>query len=76
MAPGSVVCVGTSMAECRSFYLESKQNDFAETPEGVSRLDHDILIVDAANDNEPTNKRLEARARALLNRLVTTLRNL
>jgi hypothetical protein len=51
------------MTEHRSFYLDSKQNDFAE----FSEIDHsDIPFVDPANDNEPT------KARALMRRLMPT----
>ena len=41
------------MTEHRSFYLNSKQNDFAE----FSEIDlSDIPFVDPANDNEPTHQ--------------------
>jgi hypothetical protein len=57
------------MTEHRSFYLDSKQNDFAE----FSEIDHsDIPFVDPANDNEPTKARLSARNRALMRRLMPT----
>ena len=42
------------MTEHGSFYLDSRQNDFAE----FSEIDHsDIPFVDPANDNEPTKAR-------------------
>ena len=61
------------MTEHGSFYLNSKQNDFAE----FSEIDHsDIPFVDPANDNEPTKARLSARSRALMRRLIANLRPL
>ncbi len=61
------------MTEGRSFYLDSKQNDFAE----FSEIDYsDIPFVDPANDNEPTKARLSARSRALVRRLIANLRPL
>ena len=66
---------GSSMEKCRSFYLDSKQNDFAEPIEEACRLDFtDIPLVDAANDNEPARVRLSARSQALIRRLVANLR--
>jgi len=60
------------MTERRSFYLDSKQNDFAE----FSEIDHsDIPFVDPANDNEPTKARPSARSRALMRRLIANLRD-
>ena len=59
------------MTERRSFYLNSKQNDFAE----FSEIDYsDIPFVDPANDDEPA--RLSARSRALMRRLIANLRPL
>jgi len=64
--------MGLSMTERRSFYLDSKQNDFAE----FSEIDHsDIPFVDPANDNEPTKARPSARSRALMRRLIANLRD-
>jgi len=64
--------MGLSMTERRSFYLDSKQNDFAE----LSEIDHsDIPFVDPANDNEPTKARPSARSRALMRRLIANLRD-
>ena len=63
------------MKKCRSFYLDSKQNDFAEPIEEACRLDFtDIPLVDPANDNEPARVRLSACSRALLRRLMANLR--
>jgi hypothetical protein len=60
------------MTEHGSFYLDSKQSDFAE----FSEIDSDIPFVDPANDNEPTKARLSARNRALMRRLIANLRTL
>jgi hypothetical protein len=55
------------MEKCRSFDLDSKQNDFAEPIEEARRLDFtDIPLVDPANYNSPTKVWLSARCRALL----------
>jgi hypothetical protein len=65
------------MEKCRSFYLDSKQNDFAEPIEEACRLDFtDIPLVDPANDNEPAKVQLSARSGALLRRLIANLRAL
>ena len=62
---------GPSMERCRSFDLDSKQNDFAEPIEEACRLDFtDIPLVDPANFNSPTKVWLSARCRALLRRLI------
>ena len=62
--------MGLSMTECRSFYLDSKQNDFEE----FSKIDlSDIPFVDPANDNEPTRVRPSARSRSLMRRLFANL---
>ena len=61
------------MTEHRSFYVDSKQSDFAE----FSEIDlSDISFVDPANDNEPKKARLSARSRALMRRLIANLRPL
>jgi len=66
---------GQSMDKCRSFYLDSRQNDFAEPIEEACRLDFtDIPLVDPANDNEAARERLSARGRALIRRLIANLR--
>jgi hypothetical protein len=50
------------MERCRSFDLDSKQNDFAEPIEEACRLDFtDIPLVDPANCNSPTKVWLSAR---------------
>jgi hypothetical protein len=55
----------------RSFYLHSKQNDFAELNEDMSQLDFtDIPFVEPANDNELTRTRLSARCQTFLGRLI------
>ncbi len=55
------------MDKCRSFYLDSRQNDFAEPIEEACRLDFtDIPLVDPANDNEAAREQLSARGRALI----------
>jgi hypothetical protein len=65
------------MEKCRSFYLECKQNDFAEPIEEACRLDFtDIPLIDPANDNEPARVRLSARSQALLRRIMANLRAL
>jgi hypothetical protein len=54
----------------RSYYLHSKQNDFAE-PAAESRLDFDdVPFVLPANDNVRTKDRLSARCGSLLRRLI------
>jgi hypothetical protein len=51
------------MTERRSFYLDSRQNDFAEFGE----IDLcDIFFVDPANDNEPTKARPSVCSRSLM----------
>jgi hypothetical protein len=55
----------------RSFYLVSKQNDFAEPGVDASRSDcSDIPFVMPANDNVWTRERLSSRCGALLRRLM------
>jgi hypothetical protein len=55
----------------RSFYLASKQDDFAEPPADASRLDlDDILFIIPANDNSPTRDSLSACCGSLLRRLI------
>ena len=55
----------------RSFYLASKEDDFAEPAADASRLDFDdIPYVIPANDNLQTKDSLSARCGSLLRRLV------
>ena len=55
----------------RSFYLASRQDDFAEPPKDASRLDFsDIPYVVPGNDNLRTKERLSARCGNLLRRLI------
>jgi hypothetical protein len=61
------------MTDCRSFYLELKQSDFAETTEGAVDVT-DIPFVEPANDNEPARAQLLGRGQALLRRLIANLR--
>ena len=54
----------------RSYYLDSKEDDFAE-PAAESRLDlDDVPFVMPANDNVRTKDRLSARGGSLLRRLI------
>jgi len=51
----------------RSYYLHSRQGDFAELAADASRLDyHDIPFVMPANDNSRTKDSLSARCGSLL----------
>jgi hypothetical protein len=53
----------------RSFYIASKEDDFAEP--AASRLDFsDIPFIRPANDNLRTKDRLSARCTSLLRRLI------
>jgi hypothetical protein len=57
----------------RSFYLNSRQNDFAELSAEMrrsDRIDIDILYVTPANDNVPARGWLSARCRTLFLRLI------
>jgi hypothetical protein len=48
---------GPSMEKCRSFDLDSKQDDFAEPAEETCRLDFtDTPLVDPANYNSPKSE--------------------
>ena len=59
------------MDKRRSFYLASKQDDFAEPAADTSRLDfNDIPFIIPANDNVRTKDRLSARYGSLLRRLI------
>jgi tRNA A37 threonylcarbamoyladenosine dehydratase len=59
------------MDTCRSYYLNSRQDDFAELDADKCHPDTtDIAYVIPANDNVPTKVRLSARCRALLRRLM------
>jgi hypothetical protein len=68
---GSVVLSeGRQMDTRRSYYLHSKQDDFAEPPADASRLDFDdIPFIIPANDNLRTKYSLSARCGSLLGRL-------
>ena len=56
------------MDTCRSFYLVSKEDDFAE--QGTRRLDFsDVPLNGPANDNSRTKDRSSARCVSLLRRL-------
>lgn len=59
----------------RSFYLCSKQNDFAERPAPLGQADPvDISHFPPANDNEPASVRLLVRGwMVLLNRLIARI---
>lgn len=55
----------------RSYYLHSKQDDFAEPAADASRLDfNDIPYNIPANDNFRVRDRLSARCGSLLRRLI------
>jgi hypothetical protein len=57
----------------RSYYLHSKQDDFAEPADEASRLDFDdVPFVMPANDNVRTKDRLSARCGSLLRRLIAS----
>jgi hypothetical protein len=59
------------MDASRSYYLNSKHDDFAELDPEKCRLDTtNIPYVIPANDNAPTKVRLSARCGALLRRLI------
>lgn len=59
------------MDTCRSYYLNSKQDDFAELDAETRQPDTtDIHYVIPANDDSPTKVRLSVRCRALLRRLI------
>jgi hypothetical protein len=55
----------------RSFYLRSKNDDFAEPAADANQLDfNDIPFVMPANDNLRTKERLSARCGNLLRRFI------
>jgi hypothetical protein len=55
----------------RSFYLASKEDDFAEPSPDASRLDlDDISFIMPANDNSRTRDSLSACCGSLLRRLI------
>jgi hypothetical protein len=55
----------------RSFYLASREDDFAEPAADASRLDfNDIPFIMPANDNLRTKDSLSAHCGALLRRLI------
>ena len=55
----------------RSFYLASREDDFAEPAADASRLDfNDVPFVMPANDNLRTKGSLSARYGSLLHRLI------
>jgi hypothetical protein len=58
------------MDVCRSFYLASKQDDFAETAPEASVDCCGIAYITAANDNLRVKDRLSARCGYLLRRLI------
>src|SRR5262245_11520632 len=62
---------GPAMDTRRSFYLASRQDDFAELAVDASQLDvRDMICVVSANDNLRTKERLSARCGSLLRRLI------
>jgi hypothetical protein len=62
---------GRPMDKRRSYYLHSKQDDFAEPAADESRLDlDDIPFIIPANDNVRTKDALSARRGSLLRRLL------
>ncbi len=62
---------GPAMDTRRSFFLSSREDDFAEPPVDASRLDFsDIPYVMPANDNLSTKERLSAHCGHLLRRFV------
>jgi hypothetical protein len=59
------------MDKRRSFFLASRQNDFAEPAADASRLDfNDIPFVMPVNDNLQTKESLSPRRTGLLRRLI------
>jgi hypothetical protein len=59
------------MDVCRSFYLASKQDDFAEAAPEASRVYcSGIAYITAANDNLRVKDRLSARCGCLLHCLI------
>jgi hypothetical protein len=59
----------------RSFYLASREDDFAESAADASRLDfNDIPFIMPANDNLRTKDSLSARCGSLLRRLIAAHR--
>ena len=61
----------------RSFYLASRQDDFAESAADLSPIDcADIPYVMPANDNARTKDPLSARCGTLLRRLLIALHGL
>ena len=59
------------MATSRSYYLNSRQDDFAEPEAGAGGVDIiDIPYVMPANDNSRSKDRLSARCGLLLRRLI------
>ena len=70
-------CEGPDMDARRSFYLASRQDDFAESAADLSPIDcADIPYVMPANDNARTKDRLSARCGTLLRRLLIALHGL
>ncbi len=65
------MCGGPVMNVRRSFYLASKQGDFAEPAPEASRVDcSGIFYITAANDNLRVKDRLSGRCADLLRRLI------
>jgi len=61
----------STSATGRSYYLHSRQDDFAEPTADGSRLDFDdIPFIVPANDNLRTKDRLSARCGSLLRRFI------
>jgi hypothetical protein len=59
------------MDTCRSYCLNSRQDDFAELDTETRRRNTtDIHYVIPANDNTPTKIKLSVRCRAFLRRLI------
>jgi hypothetical protein len=59
------------MATSRSYYLSSRQDDFAEPETDAGRVDIiDVPYVMPANDNSRSKDRLSARCGILLRRLI------
>jgi hypothetical protein len=58
----------------RSFYLNSRENDFTDLPEGASRLGFDdIFFVEPANDNRPFRDGTFPLSRRLIHRVIANL---
>jgi hypothetical protein len=61
----------------RSYYLAHRQDDFAESPAGISKpQSYEILYTAPANDNSPRKPKLSARCRDLFHRLSLSIARL